>query len=217
MIRCICILLILSFNEVNGQLMFVEIGQTFSSFDYQNSLGGTLENLQSKNASYLNAGYQVQLPGDKLNIIIGGVLTNYGAVGSDALLGNFFEWDITYAGIQTGISYYFARSKAFQFFVKPTVSLEYLVRGTQTLNNQVFDLKGEAEFSNLLLVPRIAVGMQYPISNKAALFLSYNFGRTYSLVNSGPEDNEKLNINTHNIGLGIVIQLPGCNCAFNNL
>ena len=216
MIRCIGILFILSLNAVNGQLMFVEIGETISSFDYQNSLGGTLENLQPKNASYLNAGYQVQLPGDKMNIVIGGVLTNYGAIASDALLDNFFEWDITYTGIQTGISYSFARSRAFQFFVKPTISLEYLVRGTQTLNNQAFDLRGEDEFSNLLLVPRIAVGMQYPISNKAALFLSYNFGRTYSLVNSSLDDNEKLSINTHNIGIGIVIQLPGCSCAFNN-
>ena len=105
MIRFIGILLILSFNVVNGQLMYVEIGQTISSFDYQNSSGGTLVNLQSKNASYLNAGYQVQLPGDKMNIIIGGVLTNYAAIASDALLDSFFEWETTYVGIQTGISY----------------------------------------------------------------------------------------------------------------
>jgi len=151
-----------------------------------------------------------------MDIIIGGVLTNYGAVASDALLDNYFEWDITYAGIQTGISYSFARSKAFQFFVKPTISLEYLIRGSQTLNNQVFDLSGENEFDNLIIVPRVGLGLQYPISNKAALFLNYNFGRSYSLVNSSPEDNEKLSINMHNIGIGIVIQLPGCNCAFNN-
>lgn len=212
----IIVFIFMAFNLVEAQFLYAEIGQTISSFDYQNSAGGTLENLQSKNASYLNVGYQVQLPGDKMNIIIGGVLTNYGAVASDALLDNYFEWDITYAGIQTGLSYSFAQSRSFQFFVKPTVSLEYLVRGTQTLNNQVFDLSGEDEFNNLLLVPRMALGVQYPISNKAAISLNYSFGRTYSLVNSSPEDNEKLSINMHNIGIGIVIQLPGCNCAFNN-
>ncbi|KPM33374.1 Hypothetical protein I595_277 [Croceitalea dokdonensis DOKDO 023] len=206
----------LAFNLLQAQFLYTEIGQTISSFDYQNSAGGTLENLQSKSNSYLKAGYQFQLPGDKLSIALGGVLANYGAVASDALLDNYFAWDVTYAGIQTGLSYAFARSRAFEFFLQPTVSLEYLVRGTQTLNNQVFDLTGENEFDNMLLVPRIGVGIQYPISNKAALFLSYHFGRSYSLVNANPEDNEKLSINMHNIGIGLIIQLPGCNCAFNN-
>lgn len=199
-----------------GQRVEVGVGQTVSSFDYQNSVGGTLENLQSTNASYLSAAYLFQLPGDKLQVIIGGMLNNYGAVASDALLDNYFEWDVTYAGIQAGIHYSFARSKDFQFFVRPTATLEYLVRGTQTLNNQVFDLSGEDEFDNLLIVPRLGIGVQYPISNKAALYLKYGYGRSFSLVNARPEDNEKLNINMHNIGIGIVIQLPGCNCAFNS-
>ena len=199
-----------------GQLLNVEIGQTISSFDYRNSEGGTLENLQSTNATYLGAAYLFQLPGDKLHVLVGGMLNNYGAVASDALLDNYFEWDVTYAGLQTGLHYTFARSKDFQFFVRPTATLEYLVRGTQTLNNQVFDLSGEDEFDNFLVVPRLGVGAHYPISNKAALYLHYSYGRSFSLVNANPNDNEKLNINMHNIGIGIVIQLPGCNCAFNS-
>jgi opacity protein-like surface antigen len=198
-----------------GQLMHVEVGQTISSFGYRNSMGGTLENLQATNATYLGAAYLFQLPGEKLYVILGAMLNNYGAVASDALRDNFFEWDVTYAGLQTGLHYTFARSKDFQFFVRPTATLEYLVRGTQTLNNQVFDLSGEDEFDNFLVVPRLGVGVQYPISNKAALYLQYSYGRSFSLVNSNPNDNEKLNINMHNIGIGMVIQLPGCNCAFN--
>ena len=197
-----------------SQLVYAEWGQTISNFDYENSTGGTLENLQPKIASYLNAGYQVQLKGDKTTLILGGVLNTYGAVASDVLLDNYFEWDVTYAGIQTGITYYFARSRSLLFYVKPTVSLEYLVRGTQTLNNQVFNLSGEDEFDNLLLVPRVGIGLQYPISNKAALYLNYGYGRSFSLAKARPEDNEKLNINSHMVGIGIVIQLPGCNCAF---
>ena len=118
--------------------------------------------------------------------------------------------------METGLTYYFARSRSFQFYIKPTLSLEYLIRGTQTLNNLVFTLSGEDEFDNLLLVPRMAIGLQYPISNKAALFLNYSYGRSFSLVNARPEDNEQLNINMHQIGIGILIQLPGCRCAFKN-
>ncbi|MCW5515332.1 PorT family protein [Muriicola sp. Z0-33] len=201
-------------KSVTSQLLYAEWGQTISSFDYENSAGGTLENLQSKIGSYINVGYQFQLPGDRTTIGLGAVFNTYGAVASDALLDNYFNWDVSYAGIQTGLTYYFARSKAFQFYVRPKVSLEYLVRGTQTLNNQVFDLSGEDEFDNFLLVPGLGVGLQYPISNKAAIYFNYNFGRSFSLVDSNPEDDENLNMNMHNIGLGIVIQLPGCNCAF---
>ncbi|CAN0603436.1 unnamed protein product, partial [Ectocarpus sp. 12 AP-2014] len=117
---------------------------------------------------------------------------------------------------QTGLHYEIARAKDFRFFIRPTFSLEYLLRGTQTLNNQVFNLSGEDEFSNLMAVPRMGIGAQYPISRKAALYLHYSYGRSFSLVNSRPEDNETLNINMHNIGIGIVIMLPGCNCAFNS-
>ena len=201
-------------NSMNSQLLYAEWGQTFTSFDYENSAGGTLENLQSQITSYLHAGYQFQLPGDKVTLTLGAVLNTYGAVASDALLDNYFEWNTTYAGLQGGMTYYFARSKSFQFFVKPTVALEYLVRGTQTLNNQVFDLSGEDEFDNFLVVPRLALGIQYPISNKAALYLAYTYGRSFSLVNARPEDDEKLSINMHSVGLGLLIQLPGCRCAF---
>lgn len=201
-------------NSLVSQLLYAEWGQTITSFDYENSVGGTLENLQPKIASYLNTGYQFQLKGDKTTIILGGVLNTYGAVASDALLDNFFEWDVSYAGLQTGLTYYFARSRSFLFYIRPTVSLEYLVRGTQTLNNQVFNLSGEDEFDNLLLVPRVGVGLQYPISNKAALYLNYAYGRSFSIANARPGDNEKLNINSHAVGFGIIIQLPGCNCAF---
>ncbi|MET1259456.1 hypothetical protein ABV409_08940 [Flagellimonas sp. DF-77] len=199
---------------LRSQQLYAEWGQVISSFDYENSAGGTLENLQSNGASYLNAGYAFQLPGDKVNILLGAVLNTYGAVASDALLDNYFEWNVSYAGLQTGMVYYFSRSKAFEFYLKPTVSLEYLVRGTQILNNQVFNLSGEDEFDALLWVPRLGLGVQYPISNKAALYLSYHYGRSFALANARPEDNEKLSINMHAVGLGIVIQLPGCNCAF---
>ncbi len=214
--RCFVLIvsLVLLSKSVKSQLLYAEWGQTISSFDYENSDGGTLENLQSKIASYIYAGYQFQLPGDKVTITVGGVLDTYGAKASDALLDNYFEWEVSYAGIQTGLFYYFARSRAFQFYIRPTVSFEYLVRGTQTLNNQVFDLSGEDEFDNLLLVPRMGIGIQYPISNKAALYLNYAYGRSFSLAKTRPEDNEKLNINTHSVGIGIVIQLPGCHCAF---
>lgn len=215
--RCKLVLLVLMLSQIGyGQSLYAEFGQSVTRFDYQNSIGGTIENLQSVTASYLGAGYAFQLLGDKAYVEVGGLFTNYGAIGSDAVLDNYFEWDVTYVGLQTGVSYQFARVREFRFYSKLSASLEYLLRGTQTVNTQVFNLSGEDEFDNIIVVPRLALGVQYPISNKAALYLQYQYGRSFSLVNANPDDNEKLNINSHNIGIGIIIQLPGCNCVFNN-
>lgn len=203
-------------TDMYSQLLNVEWGQTYSGFNYTNSQGGSLSNLQPSNATYINANYHFQLPSDKANVIVGLSINNYGALGSDALLDNYFEWNVSYIGLKVGLKYYFARAREFQFFIRPTVSLEYLLNGTQTLNNQVFNLSGEDEFDNFITVPRLGIGVQYPISNKAAMYLSYAYGMSFSLVDASPEDNEKLNINMHNIGVGVIIQLPGCNCAFKN-
>jgi hypothetical protein len=211
------VLLVLLLSHLGyGQSLYAEFGQSVTSFDYQNSIGGTIENLQNATTSYLGAGYAFQLPGDNAYVEVGGLFANYKAIGSDAVLDNYFEWDVTYVGLQTGVSYQFARTREFRFYAKLSASLEYLLRGSQTVNTQVFNLSGEDEFDSFIITPRMALGVQYPISNKAALYLQYQYGRSFSLVKANPNDNEKLNINSHNIGIGIVIQLPGCNCAFNN-
>lgn len=202
-------------NGVTAQELYAEIGQSISSFAYSNSSGGTLENLNSKATEYLSAGHTFLLRKEGLGFQLGGSIRNYGAIGSDPLLDNYFEWDVTYVGMDAGLSYEFYQQRAFRFYLRSSISLEYLLRGTQTLNNQVFNLSGEDEFENMLLVPRIGIGLRYPISNKAALNLTYTYGRSFSLTNSTPQDNEQLNINVHQIGLGISILLPGCNCAFN--
>ncbi|MCO5723487.1 outer membrane beta-barrel protein [Robiginitalea marina] len=199
-----------------AQKLYVETGQSITAFDYRNSAGGTLDNLLPKAKTFLSAGYGFQLWGDKGYLLLGASLQNYGAVSSDQLLDNYYEWDVTYAGLNTGLYYQVSRIREFRFFIKPTLSLEYLLRGTQTLNNQVFSLSGEDEFDNILLVPRVGAGVQYPISRKAALSLTYAFGRSFSLVNNTPEDSEQLNITMHQISIGISIVLPGCNCAFNS-
>lgn len=196
-----------------GQVIYSEIGQTISSFNYKNSAGGTLGNLQSGTNTYLGLGYKFPLKEDKTNIILGSLYSNYSALGSDAVTDNYFEWDVSYIGVNVGAEYRFARSREFVFFIKATASLEYLLRGVQTLNNQVFKLSGEDEFDNLISTPRIGLGVQYPISNKAALYVQYQYGYSFSLINSNPDDSEKLSISTHNIGIGIVIKLPGCNCS----
>lgn len=196
-----------------GQVIYGELGQSISTFSYENSAGGTLDNLQAGTNTYLGLGYKIPVKGDKLGILIGALWSNYSALGGDARTDSYFEWDVSYAGLNFGLDYKFARSKEFVFFIKLMTSTEYLIRGTQTVNNQVFNLTIENEFDNFILVPRVGIGVQYPLSKTAALYAQYQYGMSFSLVDGTPEDTEKLNIVTHQVGLGIVIKLPGCNCS----
>jgi hypothetical protein len=44
------------------------------------------------------------------------------------------------------------------------------------------------------------------------VFANYTYGKSI-LLNSG-ESEEKLKLNTHQFGIGLIISLPNCNCDF---
>ena len=102
------------------------------------------------------------------------------------------------------------------FSAKSTFSaaLEILVRGTQTINNQVFNLVGEDEFNNTIFFGRGSLGMKYPISNNTSIYANYKYGRTVLIGQSNAVDKEELNLIAHQFGIGLIINLPSCNCPF---
>lgn len=204
--------LLIGYSCISQQLYF-EFGTTISSFDYENSLGRPLDNLLSTSKTYYGMGYR-QAINDRntLFLSLGATYNNYGAIGSEASVDNFFEWDISYLGIKAGLGIKLFELRDLSFFLNTSVATEFLIRGTQTINNDVFNLVGEDEFNNTILFFRGGVEMQYPISISTALFVGYNFGR--SVLISSADNGEKLNLNAHQFGLGIIINLPKCYCSF---
>lgn len=208
------IILILAMSMATyGQQLYVEYGATISSFDYKNSQGQSLDNLLSESNNYFGMGYRDNLNLDKtLFISIGATLSGYGAVGSDRTLDNYFEWDVTYLGINAGLDIKLFQTRDFTFYFKGSIAEEFLIRGNQTINKQVYDLVGEDEFNNNIFFVRGSLGMQYPISRNTALFANYTYGKTI-VLNSGKNE-ETLKLNTHQFGIGFIISLPSCNCDF---
>jgi hypothetical protein len=147
-----------------------------------------------------------------LFISLGASYNNYGAIGSENRVDNFFEWDVSYLGLKAGLGIKLFQLRDLTFFANTSVATEFLVRGTQVINNGVFNLVGEDEFNNMILFFRGGVEMQYPISRSTALFVGYNYGRTALLSNT--DNGENLNLNAHQFGLGIIINLPKCYCIF---
>ena len=198
-----------------GQQLYMGLGKTISRFDYRNSSGQPLDNLLSKSDFYIEMGYRDVLNNaETLYVSIGGIYDGFGAIGSDRTLDNYFEWDVSYAGVQGGLEYKLFSLRDFSFYLGGNVSLEFLIRGTQTINNQVYNLVGEDEFNGSIFFFSGGLNMTYPISRNTLITATYSYGKTALIGKGNTTDQEQLNLLVHKIGFGIIINLPGCNCPF---
>ncbi len=198
-----------------SQQFYVEFGATISSFDYKNSQGDPLDNLLSKPNTYFGLGYRHAINNAKsLFFSVGATYNGYGAIGSDNVLDNFFEWDVTYVGANVGLDIRLFRVRDFSFYIKGSAAFEILIRGTQTVNNQVYNLVGEDEFNNSIFFTRGSFGVQHPIARNTLIFVNYTYGKTLLIGKGNAVDQEQLKLNTHQFGIGLIISLPNCNCPF---
>ena len=147
MLKYLLFALLLSIvSPVASQQISLEGGKTISSFDFKNSQGESLENLQPSNHSFISLGYRKNVFTKNLFLNINGTYNGYGSVGSDLALDNYFEWDVNYLGLRFGLDYEVYKAGDFTFFIKGSGATEFLIQGTQTLNNQVFNLIEEEDF-----------------------------------------------------------------------
>ncbi|WP_138434614.1 outer membrane beta-barrel protein [Winogradskyella algicola] len=207
----LAIALLVSLSSFCQQLYF-EFGTVVSSFDYENSQGRPLDNLLSKSKTYYGMGYRQKInAGNTLFLSLGASYNNYGAIGSESSVDNYFEWDVSYLGLKAGLGVKLFELRDLTFLANASIASEFLIRGTQTINNNVFNLVGEDEFNNNILFFRGGIEMQYPISRSTAIFVGYSYGKSV-LINSD-ENAEKLKLNAHQFGLGFIINLPKCYCS----
>lgn len=205
----------LSFSNLDAQQLYLDIGKTSSGFDYKDSAGRPLENLLSKSNTYMRLGYRDVINKDKTFFFsVGAIYSGYGAIGSDRTLDNYYEWDVSYLGLEVGLDYRLFRLRDFSFYLKGSVASEFLIQGTQTINNQVFNLVGEEEFNSYNFFLRGGLLMTYPISRNTFITANYTYGITQQLNSGNAQDQEELNFNAHQIGIGFIINLPNCNCTF---
>jgi hypothetical protein len=188
-----------------GQEIYVGAGRTSSDFEFTNSQGADLQNLQSTSSSYVAFGYTHEILTEGLNIGLGLSYNTYGSIGSDNALGNFFEWNADYLGLNLGLDYDVAEVSKLTLFVKASFSAEFLTKGTQTLNNQVFDLDGLQEFDNTAFFFTGGIGLSYPISPTSKVYAQYQFGQSLALKNDVGGSSSELTINTNMIGIGIAV------------
>jgi len=196
----------------NGQILYFGVGKTFSNFKYKDSQGTSLNHLKGYNQASYCVGGRYSLFYSPWHVSFDAMYNRYGAKGSDPKLGNYYEWDVTNLGANIGIDYEFFRppvnyneQHGLSLFVRVTVGADFLLDGTQNLNNNLTDLKGVEEFDKPFYFVKGIIGVNYYLSKTYMVFAQYAEGRSFLVGNY--KGKEQLNIITHNISLGVAINL----------
>lgn len=196
-----CTLLVCS---VQAQELYFDGGKSVTTFNFKDALSNELNDLQSTNHSYIDVGYRGKLFTESIFFVGGLGVHSYGAVGNDSF-GNYLDWETTYAGVYLGIDAEIFKIRAFSFHLKGTVGPEVMLQGTQTLNNQVFDILNEQDFDTPFVFIRGAASFEYSVSESIAVFFQYRFGRG-SQINKNPSGAD-LEYTSNDYGIGLIFKL----------
>ena len=199
----VLIVTLLLTSLTSAQHLYIESGKAMSSFEYHDSSGNELNNMHSVNQLYMAAGYQNHLFGNKLTFNIGLDYAGYGALNSDQLSDTYLAYNVNYLGLNMGLSYQLFSIKKATLYMKGTISGAVLTQGTQTYNNQVFDLMDNEDFDNPLIYFRGGGGISHPISENLSFYVQFLTGKSLNISSS----NEELKIVGNILSFGLLVKI----------
>lgn len=185
-----------------GQGIYLETGKVSSNFKYLNSQGQSLDNLLAVNNNSMAIGYQHKFFSESLNWSFGANYSGYGAIGSINVLNDYLEWDIDYLEFDLGLDFNIFKIKKASVYIKGIVSAGFMLNGTQTVNNTVYNLREVDSFSKALFNLKGGFGFYHPVSKNISLFAQYMYGISSNLETG---DVEKLRIRSHSVSFGLLL------------
>jgi hypothetical protein len=207
-----CILFTLLVLPAGAQMFFAETGKFLGNFNYKNSSGETPDLFKGSIQNNLGVGIRQSLFKSAWHLSAGTLYNKYDVKGSDNLRGNYFEWDLAFMEVDLGVDYEFFKPLlnnnqrfGFSCYVKGSVGADFLIKGTQRVNNQVSNLAGEEEFDKPPLFLRAGAGANYYFSKTFIVFTEYMFGKSF--LAGDYSNQEQLKFNTHNLSIGVMINL----------
>ncbi|TRX62590.1 hypothetical protein FNH22_00400 [Fulvivirga sp. M361] len=221
--RILWILFTFFCSMASAQQIFLEAGKSLSIFDYKNSEGEGPENFRPGSNTVMGAGLRIQLSRNipSLHGLFGIYNNQYSASGSDTTYRNTYQWDVNYASVNLGFDFEFIRSqnlterrRGLTTYLRVMGSSEFLFQGNQTINGQRYDLVKEEQFDRPFIFLRGGLGSTYCVSKDLALFLQYMGGLSVGAIGKDNGDGEELRIITHQVGLGMIISLGGCDYCY---
>lgn len=194
--------LLLSIQIAEAQQGIAEVGRVAAGFDYEDSEGNNLENVHPVHNFSYSLGYRREL--SPVFYAVGSLIYNrYGVMSSDPIYDNKFEWDVEYLGLSLGVDAEVLRKNRLVLLALIAAEPQFMLRGTQTISNQVYDLKGEEQFERPFFFLRGGVGVNYCLDNKIAVFGRYRYGMGFPLGES--DDPERLWLTSSTLSIGLMV------------
>lgn len=209
-----CILFSSCILIASGQPLYLsfEAGKSITAFDYKNSQGESLADFAGSLQNNLGAGLRMYLFNTDFHFAGGATYNKYEAKGSDEALGNYYEWEVEYIGLNAGIDYEFFKPEenrrdmqGMSIYTRGIFGFDYLIKGTQILNDHAYDLTGVEEFDKPVYFVRGCIGTNYYISSTYYAYAQYTYGRSVLIGNYA--NKEKLRFKAHQFNIGFAINL----------
>lgn len=207
-----CLLFACFTLTLSSQQVYIKTGKVISSFDYKNSSGDPLTDLEGAFLNSVGLGARVSIMESPFNVSFEIANDKFGATSSDTLLGNYSEWDVSFLDLNLGLDYEFFRPlynkndpEGFSFCIKAIFATDILIKGKQKLNSQVYDLTGVEEFDKPVLLAKGGICLNYYINRSYVVFAQYLYGRSFLYGNYTGQ--EQLRYTTHSICLGFAVNL----------
>ena len=179
LITIISVLLI--WTTGSAQEISLETGLNFTSYDYENSMGVSNENVTSSSGLYSRLGLaSFRLLKQKINYGIS--FQQFNATGGDGY--ENYDWKTNYLG---GFLQYQKPIYKNLLAIQASADFLYLASGKQKIGGETFSLNDEKEVNGFWLNPSIGLFTKIIDSNTFGLDLGYNFSMAIKPNDQGSE------------------------------
>ncbi len=214
--QLLLITIVLSSLYSYSQEIIFEGGKSISTFDYKDSNRNGIDNLYPLSTNtYMSMG--VKLPvkkiSDNFSILIGTGFNSYGASANiytdiDKTNVLYLEYDLNYLEFFTGVdATLFKIKNKTSIYMRGVFTTELLIQGTQTLDNNTYNLRHNKDFIKPLFGFKTGVGFSHPVSKSLELYAQYMYGIKLPINEISENKKEVLTIQTDNLGFGAIINL----------
>ena len=191
------------FQLAFGQAVFLKLGNNITHYQYtENNI-----NMRSEPGGSYELGYKKFVPQSSypgLYYTVGLMINNFNQVaGSETSL---YRWRTTYMGINGNVGFRIYKNRESNFISNIVfgMGINKFLKGTQTTNSSLYDLKGTHDFNKIFIQPSFGLEGIYNVNNEVFISVGYNYSKTFNFKSGGDEN---LNFVNNNFFIGTYIAL----------
>ncbi|MGK7389675.1 MAG: hypothetical protein ACNS60_04965 [Candidatus Cyclobacteriaceae bacterium M2_1C_046] len=189
--------LLLAGNTLMAQSsLTIDASQAYTSFDFTDSQGNEQDIYDGNFSGFYSIGYQYED-----GFIIRGNIGMRNAGATTVIDETNYSWDFQYADVKLGLGYMFGEGR-FRPYLVISPYYAFLLKATQTINNEDFDIKDLNVVENNDYGIFASPGVQLTLSDFISAYTQFNYMR--GLQNLEGEDSAQ---ESHNIGYSLSLGL----------